>query len=132
MWLLAFRNLRARLRRTLSTAFAVALGVALIFATRMVSVAAQAQGAALRANQLAGADLEITHTTGGSFSELTLNKLAGRPEIDTATPVLRASTDDGGLALLGVDTLQPLRPYELERGACGRRSLALGLATPCP
>ena len=35
----AIRNLRARIGRTLFTAFAIALGVALIFATRIVNVA---------------------------------------------------------------------------------------------
>jgi len=38
--LLALRNLRARIGRTLFTAFAIALGMALIFATRIVNVAA--------------------------------------------------------------------------------------------
>ena len=39
MLLLALRNLRARTGRTLFTAFAIALGAALIFAGRIVGVA---------------------------------------------------------------------------------------------
>ena len=60
MLLLAFRNLRARMGRTLFTAFAIALGVALVFATRIVSVAADEQARAARESRLAGADLEVS------------------------------------------------------------------------
>ena len=68
MLLLALRNLRARLGRTLFTAFAIALGVALVFATRIVSVAAEGQAAAIRASKLAGADLEVSPARTRLFS----------------------------------------------------------------
>ena len=59
MFLLALRNLRARTGRTLFTAFAIALGAALIFAGRIVGVATDEVNRQARISRLAGADLEV-------------------------------------------------------------------------
>jgi len=117
MLILAYRNLRARLGRTLFTTFAIALGVSLIFAMRMVGVATDEVNRRARADRLAGADLEVTHTTGGNFSARLVSVLAARPEVDAAAPFLRARADNADLALLGVDPAHPLRPYELVTGS---------------
>ena len=56
--ILALRNLRARPARTLFTALAIALGVAMIFAARIASDALTASNQADRSDRLAGADLQ--------------------------------------------------------------------------
>lgn len=117
MLLLAFRNLRARAGRTLFTSFAIALGVALIFAGRIVGVATDEVNRQARANRIAGADLEVSHSTRVNFAARVAGVLLARPEVEATAPLLRARADDSGLALLGVDVVQPLRPYELDAGS---------------
>ena len=117
MFLLALRNLRARTGRTLFTAFAIALGVALIFAGRIVSVATDEVNRQARVNRIAGADLEVSHSTRVNFSARVASALIARPEVEATAPLLRARAEDSNLALLGVDVVQPLRPYELDTGS---------------
>jgi len=116
MLLLAIRNLRARTGRTLFTAFAIALGVALIFAGRIVSVATEEVNRQARVNRIAGADLEVSHSTRVNFSARVASELMARPEVEATAPLLRARADDSDLVVLGVDVAQPLRPYELITG----------------
>ncbi len=116
MLLLALRNLRARTGRTLFTAFAIALGVGLIFAGRIVSVATDEVNRQARVNRIAGADLEVSHSTRVNFSARVASELIARPEVEATAPLLRARADDSDLTLLGVDVVQPLRPYELVTG----------------
>ncbi|MGQ0603272.1 MAG: SpoIIE family protein phosphatase [Anaerolineales bacterium] len=117
MLFLAFRNLRARLGRTLFTAFAIALGVALIFAGRIVSVATDEVNRQARLNRIAGADLEVSHSTRVNFGARVASVLTAHPEVEVTAPLLRARADESDLALLGVDVVQTLRPYELVTGA---------------
>ena len=69
MFLLAFRNLRARAGRTLFTAFAIALGVGMIFAMRLVGVTIEESARAARESRLSGADLEVSSANGGKFPD---------------------------------------------------------------
>ncbi|MBI3242075.1 MAG: FtsX-like permease family protein [Chloroflexi bacterium] len=117
MFLLALRNLRARTGRTLFTAFAIALGVALIFAGRIVGVATDEVNRQARVSRLAGADLEVSHSTRVNFSMRLMSELLAQPEVEATAPLLRARLADSDLTLLGVDVAQPLRPYELVAGA---------------
>ncbi len=117
MLFLALRNLRVRTGRTLFTAFAIALGVALILAARMAGLAADEVNRQARADRVAGADLEVTNATRTNFSVHLMDTLAARPEVESVAPLLRARAKNVDLALLGVDPVQPLRPYHLAAGA---------------
>src|SRR3972149_531027 len=116
MFLLALRNLRARLGRTVFTASAIALGVALVFATRMVSVAAEAQAAAIRASKLAGADLEVSPGRARFFPISIADEILKNPAIEEVAPIYRYALTESNLELLGVDPARILTPYELIAG----------------
>ncbi len=116
MLFLALRNLRARPARTLFTAFAIALGVALIFAGRIVGVATDELNRQARESRLAGADLEISSATRVNFSARIADELLERPEVESTAPLLRARVEGSDLNLLGVDVAQPLRPHEIVAG----------------
>jgi ABC-type antimicrobial peptide transport system permease subunit/class 3 adenylate cyclase len=116
MLFLALRNLHARPGRTLFTAIAVALGVALIFAGRIVGVATDELNRQARASRLAGADLEVSNATRVNFSARVADEVVTRPEIEALAPLLRARAEGFDLNLFGVDTVAPLRPYDLAAG----------------
>ncbi|MBI3242073.1 MAG: FtsX-like permease family protein [Chloroflexi bacterium] len=133
MFLLALRNLRARPARTIFTALAIALGVSLIFAMRIVGVAIDAAAREARQGRLAGADLEVVAANGADFDLLLADDLAARPEVAAVGPALRkaegrevengetalgqpAATPNIGLQLLGVDHERTLIQYELIAG----------------
>ena len=133
MLLLVRRNVRQRPARTLFTALAIALGVAMIFAMRIVSGAISASAQAARESRLAGADLEITTLVGGHFSVDSQAALAGLPEVERVAPLLRvlegepdaAAIAEGlnsqalrgtGLTLLGLDPANLLTTYRLAQG----------------
>ena len=116
MLLLALRNLRARLGRTLFTAFAIALGVALVFATRIVGVAADQQAIAIRASKLAGADLEISPARTQFFPLSMADGILKNPAVEKVAPLYRYTLAESKLILLGVDPAQVLKPYELIAG----------------
>jgi ABC-type antimicrobial peptide transport system permease subunit/class 3 adenylate cyclase len=130
MLLLAYRNLRTRPARTIFTALAIALGVGMIFAMRIVTVTLGETSRLARENRLAGADLEVTSASGARLPASLADELAERPEIEIAAPVLRGlegapdpSAQPGltgialkgtGLALLGVDPARNLLGLEGE------------------
>jgi len=138
MFLLAYRNLRARPARTLLTALAIALGVGMIFAMRIVGIALEDSAGQARASRLAGADLEVSGAASAYLEDTLADKLAAWPEVEFAAPTYRAlegapasreslgtSTSvlgpglglrGTGLTLLGVD---PARApgYELDAGS---------------
>ncbi|MBF8283419.1 MAG: hypothetical protein HW378_2334, partial [Anaerolineales bacterium] len=116
MLLLAYRNLRARLGRTLFTASAIALGVALVFATRIVSVAAEQQAAAIRASKLAGADLEVSPSRAQFFPVSIADQILQNPAVEKVAPVYKYALTESNLVLLGVDPARVLTPYELIAG----------------
>jgi len=116
MFLLAFRNLRARAGRTLFTAFAVALGVALVFATSLVGVLIEQSARAAREGRLAGADLEVRAARAAFFPDTLADRLLARPEVEGAAPLYRQTLPEAGLNLLGVDPARVLSPYELAAG----------------
>src|SRR3990172_9272922 len=116
MFLLAYRNLRARLGRTLFTASAIALGVALVFATRIVSVAAEEQAAAARASKLAGADLEVSPARARFFPSSIADDILQNPAVEKVAPIYKHSLAESQLDLLGVDPARALTPYELIAG----------------
>jgi class 3 adenylate cyclase/ABC-type antimicrobial peptide transport system permease subunit len=111
MFLLAYRNLRARPARTLFTALAIALGVGMIFAMRIVGVAINESARAAREQQLAGADLEVSTSTSARLEAALAETLAARPEVEVAAPVLRvpegvAGADQAGAGIAGGTTLK--------------------------
>ncbi|MGH2523602.1 MAG: ABC transporter permease, partial [Anaerolineales bacterium] len=116
MFLLALRNLRARLGRTLFTAFAIALGVALVFATRIVGVAAEQQAAAARASKLAGADLEVSPSRAQFFPVSIAEDILQNPAVEKVAPIYRYPLTESNLVLLGIDPARVLTPYELISG----------------
>src|SRR5574341_1542719 len=116
MLLLTLRNLRARTGRTLFTAFAIALGVALVFATRIVSVAADEQAAAARESKLAGADLEVSPARAQFFPVSIVDEILKNPAVEKVAPIYRHALPEGDLGLLGVDPARVLTPYELIGG----------------
>ncbi|HLF27469.1 MAG TPA: FtsX-like permease family protein [Anaerolineae bacterium] len=137
MLMLAMRNLRARPTRTLLTALAIALGVGMIFATRIVSVTINLSAREAREGQLAGADLEVVSANRASLDARRADEIAARPDVAAAAPVYRKpegrqaaldadpnspasliTTFEGtGLLLLGVDPAHVLTPYELTAGS---------------
>src|SRR3990172_11869375 len=134
MLLLAYRNLRTRPARTLFTALAIALGVGMIFAMRIVGVTINQSAKEAREGRLAGADLEVTSGSSANLNESLAADIAARPEVAAAAPIYRnleGAIDPGapssgplgsvslkgtGLALLGVDPARTLTPYELVAG----------------
>jgi len=130
--LLAVRNLRARVARTAFTATAIALGVAMIFAMRLVGATVTESARLARESRLAGADLEITSAASAQIPLTLLETLAARPEVEVAAPLYRGlegkpgrdatfsmgglTLEGTGLALLGVDPARTLTPYELAAG----------------
>lgn len=137
MFLLAFRNLRARAGRTLFTAFAIALGAGMIFAMRIVGIALENSAGQALKSRLAGADLEVTGAASAYLQDTLADELAAQPEVEFAAPTYRAlegapaqreslgtSTNvfepasglrGTGLTLLGVDPVLP-PGYELDAG----------------
>ncbi len=67
MLTLATRNLRACPARTILTALAIALGVGMIFATRIVGVTISVSAREAREGRLAGADLEVVSANSASL-----------------------------------------------------------------
>ena len=82
MFLLAYRNLRARAGRTLFTAIAIALGVGMIFAMRLVGVTIEESARAARESRLSGADLEVSGANGSKFPDSTAEMLMAQPEVE--------------------------------------------------
>jgi ABC-type antimicrobial peptide transport system permease subunit/class 3 adenylate cyclase len=135
MLLLAYRNLRTRPARTLFTALAIALGVGMIFAMRIVGVTINQSAREAREGRLAGADLEVTSGSGANLNESLADEVAARPEVAAAAPIYRnlegaidpsasptaslgsVTLRGTGLALLGVDPARTLTPYELAAGS---------------
>ena len=89
MLTLAYRNLRSRPGRTLLAALAIALGVSMIFAMRIVAATVQQTATEVRAGRLAGADLEVTAADHALLSATLAVTLAARPEVAAAVPVYR-------------------------------------------
>ncbi len=116
MFLLAVRNLRVRTGRTLFTIFAIALGVALVFATRIVGVAADEQAAAARESKLAGADLEVSPARARFFPVSIADEILKNSVVEKVAPIYRHPLTEGNLQLLGVDPARVLTPYELIAG----------------
>ncbi len=133
MLLLAYRNIRTRPARTLFTALAIALGVGMIFAMRLVGVTIEESARAAREGRLAGADLEVSGANGAKFPDSAAEALAVRPEVELAAPILRGQEGvivsdpqvviggvglkGTGLALLGVDPARRLSTYDLASGS---------------
>jgi putative ABC transport system permease protein len=133
MLFLAYRSLRARPARTVFTALAIALGVGMIFAMRIVGVTIEESARAARESRLSGADLEVSGANGAKFPDARAETLAARPEVELAAPILRGAegvvvpdpsvTIGGvalkgtGLALLGVDPARRLSPFDLAAGS---------------
>ena len=135
MLTLAVRNLRARPARTIFTALAIALGVGMIFAMRIVGVAVEQTSNEAREDRLAGADLEVASATGATLRDDLAVEIAAQPEVEIAAPVYRglegapdpdaassvsffgAPLKGTGLSLLGVDPPRTLSRYELAAGS---------------
>jgi class 3 adenylate cyclase/ABC-type antimicrobial peptide transport system permease subunit len=134
MHTLAWRNLWRRPARTIFAALAIALGAAMIFAARVVTVAAEASAAETRNGRLAGADIEISSITYSAIGAEIAERVAALPDVARAAPIYRrlegriepsgAGMDallsgdprGAGLALLGVDPANALIPYDLAAG----------------
>src|SRR5262245_2953380 len=87
--LLIYRNLRRRPARTLFTALAIALGVGMIFAMRIVGVAIEESARASRESSLAGADLEVTSAAGARFLVAVADTIAANADVEKAAPIQR-------------------------------------------
>jgi putative ABC transport system permease protein len=125
---LALRNLRARPARTLLTAIAVALGVAMIFAMRVVGVTTETAAANARALALNGADLEVTGASTAPLNGEIAARVAADPRVAVAGPIyddyarIPLERDSLGrlstwrwVRVLGVDPARlPLAPHILE------------------
>src|SRR3970040_1668810 len=89
MLLLAYRNLRTRPARTLFTALAIALGVGMIFAMRIVGVAVEQIADEARSHRLAGAGLAVASANNATLEGSLADELAARPEVQTVAPIYR-------------------------------------------
>ncbi len=118
---LALRNLRARLPRTILTAGAVILGVAVILATNIAIRSTEAAIINMFDEASGKAHLTVLSATNSNrgFSEQILRKVAKTQGIESAVPILQVHTQpaetevaqdaflygDDGLLLYGVDPL---------------------------
>jgi putative ABC transport system permease protein len=121
-------SLARRKATTLFSFIAIVLGVALGMAVQAVHEAALAEfgrGLAAIAGQ---ADLQVVGPRGG-FDETVYARLAARPEVLEASPLVEINTRVAGtsLQLLGLDlfTLARVTPALLPRAAAGSERLAL-------
>lgn len=110
MFLLAYRNLRSRTARTVLTSLAIALGVGMIFAMRIVGAAIDESSRTARENRLVGADLEVSSAAGAYLQDTLSLKLDTRPDVEFAAPIYRAlegaPAQQGSLAT-GTSVLSP-------------------------
>lgn len=129
MLTLAYRNLRTRPGRTLLAALAIALGVSMIFAMRIVAATVEQTAAEVRAGRLAGADLEVAAADHALLRATLALTLAARPEVAAAAPIYRRTAwvpvdydwtghaeDWPPVTLHGVDPAHTLSPYTLTGG----------------
>jgi len=132
MLLLAYRNLRTRPACTLFTALAIALGVGMIFAMRIVGVTINQSAKEAREGRLAGADLEVTIATGANLNVRVMPDLTARPEVDAAAPVYRAleggANTHGELAVQAALAMREGLAYvNQKRAVLGQPTLAFGM-----
>src|SRR5687767_5875323 len=134
MLTLAWRNLGLRPTRTLFTVIAIALGVAMILATRIVGAATDLAAATARQSTVAGADLAVTSAFKAQFDETIVATLRAQPGVESAAPIYRrleGAHDPSveidplrpeyrlkgtGLTLLGVDPAADVTRYKLAGG----------------
>ncbi|MFQ5435883.1 MAG: ABC transporter permease, partial [Anaerolineae bacterium] len=117
---LIWRNLTAHLLRSILTALAITLGVAMVLAAAIVGTAVNASVADLEATG-SPIDLELLARDGGSFEAAVLPTLQSHPDIAQIAPSLElsaSSLDISSLTLLGVepDSYQVLHQLELAGG----------------
>lgn len=110
LFALTRRNIAAHALRTVMTALAIALGVGMIFAVRIVGVAVEQAADAARAERLGEADLEVTSATAGALIPAGLaERLAARSEVALVAPVYRRL--EGTVETNGVLELTGDYPY---------------------
>ncbi|HET7076731.1 MAG TPA: FtsX-like permease family protein, partial [Chloroflexia bacterium] len=129
MLTLAYRNLRARPGRTLLAALAIALGISMVFAMRIVAATVEQTATEVRAGRLAGADLEVAAADHAVLSATLATTLAARPDVAATAPIygrtawVPVDPDWTGhfdhvepVTLYGVDPNHVLSPYTLTAG----------------
>ncbi len=104
---LVWRNLTAHRLRSILTATAIALGVAMVLAASIVGQAAGRSAAAL-SGEGPRVDLEVFSRDGAPFDAAVLDTLRASPDVDQVSPSLRVEVEGvapqiGELILLGVD-----------------------------
>ena len=122
---LAWRNSASRLERSVLTALAVALGVALILGTELSSRALQQELRQSAVNLAGNADAEVFAFSEAGFSQDMVTVVSKLPEVAVAAPVVskRVFGQVGGSSytfqLLGVDPAaeQKLHPFNLTSGS---------------
>ncbi|MBN1888343.1 MAG: FtsX-like permease family protein [Thermoflexales bacterium] len=112
---LALRNLGAHPSRTILTALAVALGVAMVLAASIIGQAASGSASQL-AEDKSRIDLEVAARDGAPFDASTRDTVRASPSVEQAAPSLRlkANTQIGELTLLGVEPSSYLALHKLE------------------
>ena len=120
---LTWRNLTAHPLRSILTALAITLGVAMVLAASIVGQAA-GQSAAELSEEGPCVDLEIFSRDGVPFDAAVLDTLRASPNVELVSPSLRVKVEGvdpqiAGLTLLGVDpeAYQALHEPELAGGA---------------
>ncbi|MEE8389437.1 MAG: FtsX-like permease family protein, partial [Anaerolineae bacterium] len=120
---LIWRNLTAHPLRSILTALAISLGVAMVLAASIVGQAASQSASALseKGPQI---DLEVFSRDGTPFDDAVLDTLYASPDVDLVSPLLRVEVEGvdpeiSSLTLLGVDpeSYAALHEPELAGGA---------------
>lgn len=120
---LTWRNLTAHPLRSILTALAITLGVAMVLAAAIVGQAAGRSAAELT-EEGPRVDLEVFSRDDTPFDKAILNTLRAYPDVELVSPSLRVQAEGvrpaiPRLTLLGVDpeTYQTLHELELANGA---------------
>jgi hypothetical protein len=104
----------------------------MIFAMRIVGVTINQSAKEAREGRLAGADLEVTITTGANLNVRVVPDLTARPEVDAAAPVYRAleggANTHGELAVQAALAMREGLAYvNQKRAVLGQPTLAFGM-----
>ena len=117
LWLLASRAIRARPLRSVLTASAVALGIAVVLAVQIAIQGLTVQASEARSQQAGASSLDVRVDTGSGLIASDITDLAGLPGVVQAVPLYEKQVTAGpaGSGLTGA-TVTLVGLQELKRG----------------
>ena len=130
-WLLAVRAIRARPLRSVLTASAVALGVAVVLAVQIAIQGLTVQAAEAQTEQAGASSLDVRVDIGSGLTPAQVTTLSELPGVVQAVPLYEKQVTAGpaGSSLEGA-TVTLVGLQELERSPAQRLSRGRAAATP--